>query len=93
MLTLFYTFISCRQGSSKAAIIALTKGAAFDLADHGIRVNSIAYVRFPSHGVPLAKRRVSPCMCSTYGVRVVDRHPLQWFHKALTSADAEEHPG
>ena len=36
------THYNAIYGSSKAAVIALTRGAAFDLADQGIRVNSIA---------------------------------------------------
>eukprot|EP00035_Acanthoeca_spectabilis_P019655 m.429116 g.429116 ORF g.429116 m.429116 type:complete len:310 (+) comp16961_c0_seq1:5787-6716(+) len=51
------THYNAIYGSSKAAIIALTKGAAFDLADHGIRVNCIApgAVPVPNDPVPTSQ--------------------------------------
>ena len=51
------THYNAIYGSSKAAVIALTRGAAFDLADHGIRVNSIApgAVPVPNDTVPTSR--------------------------------------
>lgn len=54
------THFNSIYGSSKAAIIALTKGAAFDLADHGIRVNSIAPGAVPVPNDPCATSKYPP---------------------------------
>jgi NAD(P)-dependent dehydrogenase (short-subunit alcohol dehydrogenase family) len=51
------THFNAMYGSSKAAIIALTRGAAFDLADDGIRVNCIAPGAVPVPNDPIATSR------------------------------------
>ena len=51
------THYNAVYGSSKAAVIGLVHGAAFDLGDHGIRVNAVAPGAVP---VPNEGPRMSP---------------------------------
>eukprot|EP00039_Didymoeca_costata_P002815 m.62855 g.62855 ORF g.62855 m.62855 type:complete len:332 (-) comp11539_c0_seq3:141-1136(-) len=63
------THFNATYGSSKAAIIALTKGAAFDLADDGIRCNSIA-----PGAVPVPN---DPCPTSDYPIPNEEDRPTE----------------